>query len=84
MTIDGTEQEEQRLATDRVSVVCEGENAVLYISAGDSLTIRFDRSTGSFAEETAEACHSIVIEGGNKKYELRLTALTGRTELTLR
>ena len=84
MTIDGAEQEEQRLGTDRVRVTCEGENAVLYINAGDSLTIRYDRGTGSFAKETAEACHSIVIEGGNKKYELRLIPLTGRTELTLR
>lgn len=84
MTIDGVEQEEQRLGTDRVSVICEGENAVLDINAGGSLTIRYDRSTGSFAEETAEACHSIVIEGGNKKYELRLIPLTGRTELMLR
>ncbi len=85
MTVDGVAQEPQKIGTNKVSVTCEKDgSAVKDISAGDSVTITFDRSAGSFTEATTDAFDTIVIAGGHREYELKLIRLTGKTELKLR
>lgn len=57
------------------------------LTAGDKIEIRFNRATGGLDESVAKDAggniHDIIIyvEGGSKKYEITLTALTGKAEL---
>jgi prepilin-type N-terminal cleavage/methylation domain-containing protein len=82
MTVDGVAQEPQKIGTNKVSVICETDADDIDISAGGSVTIAFDRSTGSFRDDTT--VDTIVIAGGHREYELKLIRLTGKTELKLR
>ena len=90
MTIDGTAEEKQKIGSNRVTVICK-KGAVsddtagnVDITAGGSVKIAYDRSTGSFTKETTDKFDTIVIKGGSKEYELKLIGLTGKTELKLR
>ena len=83
MTVDGVAQEPQKIGTNKVSVTFEKDGSVYDLSTGGPVTIAFDRSAGSFAEDTTNA-DTIVIAGGHREYELKLIRLTGKTELKLR
>lgn len=50
--------------------------------AGDSIEIWFDRATGGFKADGSGNLYEIIfVEGGSKKYEITLTALTGKSEV---
>lgn len=50
--------------------------------AGDSIEIWFDRATGGFKADGSGKLYEIIfVEGGSKKYEITLTALTGKSEV---
>lgn len=49
---------------------------------GDSIEIWFDRATGGFKADGSGNLYEIIfVEGGSKKYEITLTALTGKSEV---
>ncbi len=90
MTIDGVAQEQQKIGSNRVTVLCkkgsladDGAGSV-DITNGGKVKIAYDRSTGSFTKATTDSFDTIVIKGGSKEYELKLIGLTGKTELKLR
>lgn len=52
------------------------------LSAGDTITICFDRANGGFKADGSGNLYEIIyVEGGSKKYEISLTELTGKSEV---
>lgn len=52
------------------------------LSAGDTIQIWFDRATGGFkADGSGNLYEVIYVEGGSKKYEIKMTKLTGKSEV---
>lgn len=80
-----TEGEPQKMGNSRVYIgyTKEGESleAARSLDEGDSITIKFDRSSGSFDAATYADCAQIVVRGGSKNYALEFTQLTGKSEL---
>jgi prepilin-type N-terminal cleavage/methylation domain-containing protein len=84
---DYTEQEPEKIGGKRVTVTCIPEGAggsgTELTDGGTSVTIRFDRASGSFAAADYANCAGFEIQGGSKHYKLTMTKLTGKTALEL-
>lgn len=82
-----TEGEPQKMGNSRVYVgyTKEGENAqnAQSLDEGDSVIIKFDRSSGSFDKTAYGDCAQIVVRGGSKNYALELIQLTGKSEVKI-
>lgn len=78
-----TEEEPQKVGTGRVDIgytpKC-GTQTVLM--PGDSIEIRFDRSSGSFvADGNGNIYEEISVRGGSKDYRIEMAELTGRSRV---
>jgi prepilin-type N-terminal cleavage/methylation domain-containing protein len=84
---DYTEQEPEKIGGKRVTVTCfpegAGASGTELTAGGASVTIRFDRASGSFADADYANCAGFEIQGGSKHYKLTLTKLTGKAALEL-
>lgn len=80
-----TEGEPQKMGNSRVYVgyakAGESVEAAQSLNEGDSVVIKFDRSSGSFDETAYTDCAQIVVRGGSKNYALEFIQLTGKSEL---
>lgn len=73
----------QKVGPKRVTVAYQpkGGSRTEFL-AGDSIEIWFDRATGGFKADGSGNLYEIIyVEGGSKKYEITLTALTGKSEI---
>lgn len=77
--------EPQKVGPNRVTVKyvsSEAGIAETELLAGDSIQIWFDRATGGFADNASHTFYECIrVEGGSKNYEIRLTKLTGKSEV---
>lgn len=79
------EEEPQKMGNNRVYVgyIKPGEtpDAATELNSGDSVTIKFDRSSGSFDKTAHDNCAQIIVRGGSKNYAIEMTQLTGKSEV---
>lgn len=79
------EEEPQKMGNNRVYVgyIKTGEtpDAATDLNSGDSVTIKFDRSSGSFDKTAHDNCAQIIVRGGSKNYAIEMTQLTGKSEV---
>lgn len=79
------EEEPQKMGNNRVYVgyIKPGEtpDAATDLNSGDSVTIKFDRSSGSFDKTAHDNCAQIIVRGGSKNYAIEMTQLTGKSEV---
>ncbi|MGN0279660.1 MAG: type II secretion system protein [Lachnospiraceae bacterium] len=79
------EGEPQKMGNSRVYVgyIKPGEtpDAATELNSGDSVTIKFDRSSGSFDKTAHDNCAQIIVRGGSKNYAIEMTQLTGKSEV---
>lgn len=84
---DYKEAEPQKVGTGRVYVgyVPDGGTETELLAGGDKIQIRFDRASGGFAEDavSGDIYTMIRVQAGSKNYEITLTKLTGKSEVTL-
>lgn len=77
--------ERQKVGNNRVYVayVKEGEtvDAATELTEGTTLTIRFDRASGSFNQDTYKDCAQILVIGGNRRYVIDMIKLTGKSSV---
>lgn len=74
--------EPQKVGPRKVTVKYRTSGVEEELSAGKSIEIRFDRATGGFKEDGAVKFYDLIrVEGGSKHYEIRLTKLTGKSEV---
>ncbi len=77
--------EPQKVGPRRVTVKYASSEAGIAeteLLAGDSIQIWFDRATGGFADNVSHTFYDCIrVEGGSKNYEIRLTKLTGKSEV---
>ena len=76
-------QDRQQVGTSRVYVgyVKEGEaiaDATELTAGGSKVTIKFDRSSGSFDSATYSNCAQIIVRGGSRHYAIEMVRLTGK------
>lgn len=78
-----TIEERQKVGTNKVEVgyVKSGSSAETPLMPGDSIEIRFDRSSGGFKGVIYD---EIYVRGGSKNYAIVLTELTGKSEVEAR
>ncbi|MCM1267888.1 MAG: prepilin-type N-terminal cleavage/methylation domain-containing protein [Bacteroidales bacterium] len=81
---DYVEGEPQQIGTNRVYVgyVPEGGTEA-ELTAGTKIRICYDRANGGFKEDPIDGktYEMLYVRGGSKDYEIRLTKLTGKSEL---
>ena len=79
------EGEPQKMGNSRVYVGYtrpgETPDAATELNNGDSVTIQFDRSSGSFDKTAHDNCAQIIVRGGSKNYAIEMTQLTGKSEV---
>ncbi|MDE6406598.1 MAG: prepilin-type N-terminal cleavage/methylation domain-containing protein [Lachnospiraceae bacterium] len=77
--------EPQKVGPNRVTVkyrVSGTGSTETELLAGDSIQIWFDRASGGFKEDAGGNFYDLIrVEGGSKNYEIRLTKLTGKSEV---
>lgn len=78
-----TESEPQKVGPRQVTVAYQPKGGSrLELLAGSKIEIWFDRATGGFKADGSGNLYEIIyVEGGSKKYEITLTALTGKSEV---
>lgn len=87
---DGTDTVEERnkVGSNKVEVgyiVKDSGGAEVPLMPGDSIEIRFDRSSGGFKAGTSGVLYEeIYVRGGSKNYGIVLTELTGKSEVEAR
>lgn len=81
---DYVESEPQKVGPKKVTVAYkEKSGSRTELSAGDRIQIWFDRATGGFKPDGSGNLYEIIyVEGGSKKFEITLTALTGKSAVT--
>lgn len=78
---DFAESDPQKVGPKKVTVKYRiSGGAETELSAGDKIKISFNRATGGF-DDTGDFYDLIRVEGGSKNYEIRLTKLTGKSEV---
>lgn len=80
---DYVPSEPQKVGPVRVAVAYkEKSGSRTELSTGDTIQIWFDRATGGFKPDGSGNLYEIIyVEGGSKKFEIRLTELTGKSEV---
>lgn len=75
--------EPQKVGPVRVTVkYMASGGAETELLAGDKIEIWFDRATGGFKEDAGGNFYELIrVEGGSKNYEIRMTKLTGKSEV---
>lgn len=83
---DYVESEPQKVGPVRVTVAYkEKTGSRTELTAGDTIQIWFDRATGGFKPDGSGNLYEIIyVEGGSKKFEITLTALTGKSEVKVK
>lgn len=80
-------QDEQQVGTSKIYVgyVKEGDTVAdaIDLTAGSSVTIKFDRSSGSFDTAAYANCAQIIVRGGSKNYAIEMVRLTGKCTVEL-
>ncbi len=83
---DYKEAEPQKVGTGRVYVAYKPKGGIeTELLAGAKIEIRFDRASGGFAKDGSGNIYELLrVQAGSKNYEITLTELTGKSEVTLK
>lgn len=78
-----TDEEPQKVGTSKVDVgYTPRGGAETPLTPGDSIEIRFDRSSGGFrADGSGNIYSEIYVRGGSKDYSITMTELTGKSQV---
>lgn len=84
-----TDEEPQKVGSSKVTVGyisgegnVETSDTIVPLLPDDSIEIHFDRSNGGFKADAAGNLYKAVsVEGGNRKYNITMVKLTGKSEV---
>lgn len=79
-----TDGEPQKVGTTKVEVGYVQGSTETQLMPGDSIQIRFDRSSGGFKAGASGIYDEIYVRGGSKNYAIVMTELTGKSEVEAR